>query len=163
MSAAVIRPILASDLPRILQIQAACYPPELLEDRTTFQAKLSFAPDCNWLIEIAGIAQGYLFCHPWHGDTPPALNRSEQPWPSSADRFYLHDLAIHPDGRGHKLSTLLAQHACDWAQQQGFTMAMLVAVGGAESFWRKLGFGDHPQQDASLSQYGQAVLMQKPL
>jgi GNAT superfamily N-acetyltransferase len=158
-----IRPIQSCDLPRILQIQAACYPHELLEDSTTFQAKLHFAPQCNWMIEVDGSILGYLFCHPWQGDTPPALNRAEQPWPSNADRIYLHDLAIHPDGRGQKLSTLMAQHACDWAQQQGFSMAMLVAVGGAEVFWRELGFSDHPQQDASLSQYGQAVLMHKPL
>ncbi len=163
MSATVIRTILASDLPRILHIQTACHPPELLEDANTFLAKLRFAPQCNWLIEVNGITLGYMFCHPWQGDTPPALNRGEQPWPSSADRFYLHDLAIHPDGRGHKLSTLLAQHACDWAQQQGFSMAMLVAVGGADIFWRKLGFSDHPQQDPSLGQYGRAVLMKKPL
>lgn len=163
MPTPVIRPILASDLARILQIQAACYPTELLEDIDTFLAKLRFAPACNWLIEIDGITLGYLFCHPWQGDTPPALNRGEQTWPSNADRFYLHDLAIHPDGRGHKLSTALAQHACNWAQKQGFALAMLVAVGGADTFWRKLGFSEHPLQCASLSRYGQAVLMQKPL
>ncbi|WP_410498287.1 GNAT family N-acetyltransferase [Chitinibacter sp. S2-10] len=158
-----LRPILAADLAAILRIQAACYPAELLEDAATFQAKIDYAPDCNWLIEVDGDVQGYLFTHPWRGETPPALNRGDVAWPSDADCFYLHDLAIHPAARGLKLSTMLAGHALRWGEQQGFKLAMLVAVGNAPAFWRKLGFTPCTKQDKSLAQYGNAVLMQKIL
>ncbi|WP_373975571.1 GNAT family N-acetyltransferase [Chitinibacter sp. SCUT-21] len=162
-SSSAIRTITPADLPRILAIQAASYPAHLLEDEATFLSKLQFAGKCSWLIEQNGQVLGYLFTHPWHGDTPPALNRAEQAWPSEADRFYLHDLAIHPDGRGLNLSRLLSEHALNWARQQGYSQAMLVAVGDAQTFWQKMGFSVAAKQDAALQQYGQAVLMLRDL
>ncbi|WP_157669602.1 GNAT family N-acetyltransferase [Chitinibacter sp. GC72] len=163
MSSPLIRNITPTDLPHILRIQSACYPANLLEDAATFAAKLQFAPHCNWLIALHEQPLGYLFTHPWAGDTPPALNRGDAAWPAQADRFYLHDLAIDPAGRGLQLGLTLAQHALDWAKAAGFPLAMLVAVDQADTFWRKLGFTATAAQDARLAQYGNAVLMQKTL
>ncbi|QLG87519.1 GNAT family N-acetyltransferase [Chitinibacter bivalviorum] len=158
-----IRQIQTKDLPSILDIQAACYPIELHEEYDTFLAKLQASPETNWLIEANGKILGYLFCHPWRGDAAPELNRVITSCPEIPDRFYLHDLAIHPQARGQNLSISLAHQALQWAQQMEYQNAMLVAVEGAEQFWQKLGFEVSQQQSASLSQYGNAKLMLKKL
>ena len=105
---------------------------------------------------------GYLFCHPWHSDTPPALGKKLAQLPANADRFYIHDLAILPAGRGKKLADQLIEHALQWAKQSQFNQAMLVAVLGADAFWRKHQFSSKPS--TQLSGYGEgAVCMQRLL
>ncbi len=105
---------------------------------------------------------GYLFCHPWHNDTPPPLGKKLAQIPEAADRFYIHDLAILPAGRGKKLADQLIEHALNWARQSQFSQAMLVAVLGADLFWSKHQFTTKPSE--KLSGYGEnAVCMQRIL
>ena len=133
----LIRQQTAADLHAILAVQSLCYPADFIESAETLQRKQQLAPETSWLIEIEGQIMGYLFCHPWHGTTPPALKQTLQHIPAIADRFYIHDLAIIPAGRGKKLAEQLLQHALNWAQQAHFSQAMLVAVLGADAFWKK--------------------------
>lgn len=162
MQSITIRTQSSTDIQAILDIQAACYPSDFIESAATLQRKQTLAPECSWLIEIEGQIMGYLFCHPWRGDTPPALGKKLAELPTEADRFYIHDLAIAPAGRGKKLAEQLIAHALHWAKQSQFQRAMLVAVLGADHFWRKHHF--EVQDQHPLSGYGeQAVCMQRQL
>ncbi|MGL4995849.1 MAG: GNAT family N-acetyltransferase [Deefgea sp.] len=162
MKSTTIRTQTSNDIQVILNIQAACYPADFIESAATLQRKQQLAPNTSWLIEIEGEAMGYLFCHPWHNDTPPPLGKKLAEIPATADRFYIHDLAILPAGRGKKLADQLIEHAIHWARQSHFSQAMLVAVLGADSFWRKHQFT--PQTATRLSGYGEhAVCMQRSL
>lgn len=133
----LIRQQTTADLSAILAVQSLCYPSDFIESAETLQRKQELAPETSWLIEQKGQIMGYLFCHPWHGATPPALKQKLQQIPTLTDRFYIHDLAIIPAGRGKKLAEQLLQHALSWAQQAHFSQAMLVAVLGADAFWKK--------------------------
>ena len=162
MKSTTIRTQTAHDIQAILDIQAACYPADFIESAATLQRKQALAPATSWMIEIEGQAVCYLFCHSWHSDTPPALGKKLAQLPANADRFYIHDLAILPAGRGKKLADQLIEHALNWARHLGFRQAMLVAVLGAESFWRKHQFSGTPNRQ--LSGYGEgAVCMQRQL
>ncbi|MBM9888072.1 MULTISPECIES: GNAT family N-acetyltransferase [Deefgea] len=162
MQSISIRTQTANDIQAILEIQAACYPADFIESAATLQRKQALAPKCSWLIEIEGQTLGYLFCHPWHGNTPPALGQKLAELPAHADRFYIHDLAILPTARGQQLADRLIQHALEWAKQSQFSQAMLVAVLGADSFWRKHQFTT--QAAVEFSGYGdKAVCMSRPL
>ncbi|WP_051534485.1 GNAT family N-acetyltransferase [Deefgea rivuli] len=133
----LIRHQTTNDIHAILAVQSLCYPANLIESAATLQRKQQLSPDTSWLIEIEGQVMGYLFCHPWHGETPPALKKELEQIPALTDRFYIHDLAIAPAGRGKKLAEQLLQHALNWARQAHFSQAMLVAVLGADAFWKK--------------------------
>lgn len=162
MKSTTVRTQTADDIQAILNIQAACYPADFIESAATLQRKQQLAPNTSWLIEIDGKAMGYLFCHPWHSDTPPALGKKLAEIPTAADRFYIHDLAISPAGRGKQLADQLIEHALQWARQSQFKQAMLVAVLGADAFWRKQQFSSKPS--IQLSGYGKgAVCMQRLL
>nr|WP_314899820.1 GNAT family N-acetyltransferase [uncultured Deefgea sp.] len=137
MKSSTIRHQTPSDIQAILDIQAACYPADFIESAETLLCKQALAPNTSWLIEIQGEVMGYLFCHPWRHDTPPQLGQKLTKLPEQPDRFYIHDLAILPAGRGKQLAKQLIEHALNWAQQAEFDRAMLVAVQGAKSFWQK--------------------------
>lgn len=158
----LIRHQTVNDIHAILAVQALCYPTNLIESAATLQRKQQLSPETSWLIETEGKVIGYLFCHPWHGATPPALKKELEQIPAPADRFYIHDLAIAPAGRGKKLAEQLLQHALSWAQQAQFSQAMLVAVLGADAFWKKHHFIAMPTTPSSS--YGSdAVCMLRAL
>ncbi|QZA78961.1 GNAT family N-acetyltransferase [Deefgea tanakiae] len=137
MKSSTIRHQTTSDIQAILDIQAACYPADFIESAETLLCKQALAPNTSWLIETQGEVMGYLFCHPWRHDTPPQLGKKLTQLPAQPDRFYIHDLAILPAGRGKQLAEQLIEHAISWAKQAQLDRVMLVAVQGAESFWQK--------------------------
>ncbi|QKJ67431.1 GNAT family N-acetyltransferase [Deefgea piscis] len=139
-----IRLMHPDDFNAILALQSDCYPTEFIETAQTLQQKQQLAPHSSWVITLNEQISGYLFCHPWFGEKLPALNSPLNHLPETTDRFYIHDLAISPGARGNKLAEQLIQHAITWAIHANFSQVMLVAVLGADHFWRKHQFKPLP-------------------
>lgn len=152
-----IRQLQHSDCQSVLAIQSACYPEHLIESPEALLAKCTLSPESCWLAEHDGVAIGYLFSHPWHDKSPPALDHPLTALPANADTFFLHDLAIHPIARGKGIAQDLLQQAMIWAKKQNLHKAMLVAVQGSQSFWQRHGFDQHlasPELQIKLADYG---------
>src|SRR5471030_1536902 len=118
----------AGDTSSIQFIQSACYPLQLLESSEALLAKQALSPHSCWLAENKHGPLGYLFAHPWHDNTLLILNRPLDNLPDQANTFFLHDLAIHPHARNQGLAQALIQQAMQWAREENFCKAMLVAV-----------------------------------
>lgn len=164
---ATIRRLTAADLDAVMRVQAACYPPELNEERALFARRLAAAPETAWLAESAGTACAYLFCYPSRPGRITPLGGDFAP-SRSATALYLHDLAVAPAVAGQGLGGRLVATAVATAQRLGLVQASLVAVRDAEKFWQAQGFqraGElTAEQQALLAGYGPAaVYMQRPL
>lgn len=147
-----IRPMHETDLPGILAIQAAAYPPELIESSTALHAKLQLAPESCWYVESNGMPQAYLFAHPWLDGLPPALDQPLACLPESCPIFYLHDLALRPEARGNGLGEALVCTALKHARARGHRSAALVAIATARSFWHRQGFVARAEPSAQLQE-----------
>ena len=72
----------------------------------------------------------------------------------------MHDLAVHPDGRGQKVAEQLLHASYRPARAAGLRHGRLVAVEGADAFWARHGYRRQSEAASGLSGYGeQAVLM----
>jgi len=104
----------------------------------------------------------YFLAHPWAGDPPPLHEALSGRLSGPAQYLFLHDMAVCPRRQGLALGSRLHDAMLVRAASQGFTELRLVAVGTAQAYWQKLGFGAcngvslHPS-------YGDAVLMLKLL
>jgi len=140
MAELTIRPIIADDLPGILAVQQACYGDGFLEPGDALASRWARSP-AMCLVALHGAkVVGYLLSHAWHAWAPPKLHVS-LPAADTADvLWFVHDMAIAPAGRGQRLGERLYATACEAAQAQGLRQSRLVAVQGADVFWRRLGY-----------------------
>lgn len=130
----------AADAPALMQVQAACYAPHLLESAQVYALRLASPVQCSWGVRDAGGALvAYLAAYwsvrgavtPLHGD----FERHAQP-----DALYLHDMAVRPEWAGRRLAQALLQAAFSDAAVQGIRQAALVSVQGTQGFWQRQGF-----------------------
>ncbi len=155
-----IRRLTPADLDAVMQVQAACYPPELNETRAVFARRLAAAPETAWLAETAGSACAYLFCYPSQPGKITPLGGDFAPCPA-ATALYVHDLAVAPAAAGQGLAKRLLSEAFAGARERGLVLGTLVAVAAAIDFWTRLGFRPAPpadaRQQAHLASYGPDV------
>ena len=132
----MIRPLTLADLPAALALQAAGYPEALWDGEDAFASRMTVAPDWCWAFERDGSLEGYLLSHPWTTMSPPTpdtvLDRAE------GDVWYIHDLSTAQAARGRGVGRALLA-ACEAAHPQ-VRRSELVAVDGAEPYWRRLGW-----------------------
>jgi predicted N-acetyltransferase YhbS len=99
----------------------------------------------------------YLLAHGWPGESPPPVGALLEQQGAS-DVLFIHDLAVSSAGRGSGIGRRLVDRALELAAQDGLTRAELIAVEGAASYWRRLGFAE-PATPAALAakvaSYGQ--------
>jgi hypothetical protein len=91
----------AADLPPVMAVAEKVHP-AFPEDREVFAERLRlYAAGC--LVFHAGedIA-GYVVSHPWLAMNPPALNSRLGMLPDHAETYYVHDVALLPELRGHR-------------------------------------------------------------
>ncbi|MFC0283122.1 GNAT family N-acetyltransferase [Camelimonas abortus] len=133
------RPMAAADLPGVLALAEAVHP-DYPEDAAVFAERLRLFPEgCLTLETQAGLA-GYLVAHPWTAGRPPALNSLLGALPARPQLYYLHDLALAPAARGSGAAPAAVALAAQTAARLGLGRMALVAVGGADGFWRRCGF-----------------------
>ncbi len=167
-----VRELGHGDLAAVHRLQALCYPPGYQEPAAAFAAKLQASPRSLWGADhpvLAGDLMAYLICLPVCGLRWPGLHATTQPPAQGADALYVHDLSLHPDGRGQGLAQALVRHATAWARGQGLQRLLLMAVQGSQPYWRQQGFTPIPpavltQHGAELGSFGeQATAMWQPI
>ena len=81
---------------------------------------------------------GYAISHPIRRRQPPALNKLLGEIASDADQYYIHDIALLPEIRGHGLAQECIVKLLAIAQR--YTTTSLISVYGTGSFWGRFGF-----------------------
>jgi predicted N-acetyltransferase YhbS len=110
------------------------------ETQAVYAERIALAPDgCFVLAEGARIA-GHFLSHPWHRGAAPAMNAMLGALPVDADCWYVHEAALLTEARGTgAVEPMLAEVAMA-ASSRGMSVLALVAVGGADRYWQRLGF-----------------------
>ncbi|MFP4592698.1 GNAT family N-acetyltransferase [uncultured Ralstonia sp.] len=150
MSESLIRPVAAADLPGILAVQRACYGDGFLEPGDALASRWARSP-ATCLVALQGAeVVGYLLSHAWHTWAPPKLHVPLPAADGPDTLWFVHDMAIAPPGRGRRLGERLYATACAAAQAQGLQQSRLVAVQGADGFWRRVGYLPAPLDTGPL-------------
>lgn len=134
-----IRLMLASDMPRVMAIQAECYVRQLNESETVIGARLEQMPQTNWVFAVDGQAVAYLVAYrtrrgkvtPFDGVFPSI---------DDADCLYLHDLAVSAQARGRGAARALVEHALELGARMRLAYSALVSVQDSCSFWEAQGY-----------------------
>ncbi|WP_304360436.1 GNAT family N-acetyltransferase [Collimonas fungivorans] len=135
-----VRVMSSKDIPAVMQIQAECYPPLMLESEAVFRTRLALTPATCWIWSGHGQgASAYLFSYPSSKDVVTALDHPFK-IPAAPDCLYLHDLAVAPGARGLRAANTLVTIALEHAQANGLRWSALVSVQQSQPFWSALGY-----------------------
>lgn len=129
----------AADLPAVMAVQAACYPPAMVEPMEVLADRLASAPTLSFLLEDAAGACAYLFCYPSRLGKVTRLG-ARFVLPPVPDCLYLHDLAVAPRAGGRGAGPRLVQAAWTASRALGLGHSALVAVQASQAFWARLGY-----------------------
>ncbi len=135
----IIRHINNDDWSAILAIQAECYPEIAHETLSTLQSKVSVSPDTCYVIQFKTQVVGYCLAHPWLIAQPPSLEQQISAV-TAPNTLYLHDIALSAKARGIKAGENTFNLLKQKAKELNFDTLSLVAVGGADTYWQRLGF-----------------------
>ena len=153
-----IKQMTVPDLEEIFVLQTLAFPPELVESKAAFTVKLHAFPTGCLTAKVDNKIIGYLFTIPWLKNRVIEVNASDLSQPGEADCLYIHDLALDPQYRGMKVGNALVAEAQKMAQENGFAWMTLVAVRGADRYWKKFDFVVQEElsaeNQAKLSDYG---------
>ena len=136
------------------------------EDRSVFVERLHLYPQGCHVLVGSGRPIGYALTHPWQLAEPPPLNSPLGEIPREANTYYVHDVALLPEGRGRGYAGQIIDRLADHAMKAGYGAMSLVAVNKSQKFWEKLDFRaqDIPGLKTKLSSYGpDAALMVREL
>lgn len=159
------RPMTAQDLAQV-QVLADAIHLDHPEDAKVFEERLRLYPQGCLALDEHGRLVGYALTHPWHYGAPPALNALLGTIPTEATTYYVHDVALLPEGRGKGHAADIVERLARHARGAGFPNLSLVAVNNSQAFWKRLGFHSTsvPGLEAKLLTYGpDAVLMVREL
>jgi ribosomal protein S18 acetylase RimI-like enzyme len=152
-----VRPMLAGDIPAVMQIQAECYPPSMLESEDVFRARLALTPATCWIWSPApDNAAAYLFSYPSRKDAITPLG-AQFKLAAAPNCLYLHDLAVAPAARGQRAANALVAAALEHARAAGMAWSALVSVQRSQDFWSGLGYAtvevEHSPAKENLDSY----------
>jgi ribosomal protein S18 acetylase RimI-like enzyme len=158
--------MVAADLPAISRVAAVVHP-LYPEEQAVFAERLRLYPaGSRVLIGEGDELVGYVVSHPWTYGAIPALDSLLGALPSSADAYYIHDIALLPAARGQGAAQAAVASLADHTAAAGFAVLAIVAIAGTQAFWEKQGFRalDLPALAAKLASYdSSARYMAKPL
>lgn len=126
------------------------------EDAAVFRERLSLYPAGAFVLDSAdGVALGYALTHPWHFMKPPELDVLLGALPDLPSTYYIHDIAIVPEGRGAGAATEIVRQILAHARESGAPNVSLVAVNKSGAFWARHGFlvVSDPSLDEKLKSY----------
>ncbi|WP_310734231.1 GNAT family N-acetyltransferase [Shewanella sp. SR44-3] len=142
-----LRPIKLNDWPEILAIQAQCYTELEPESLAVLQNKVQLGANTCFAITHKNLLIGYCLAHPWKKGLSIALNK-QLCGLDETDCLYLHDIALLPSAQGLGIGERVLNALIDAAHQLALDSICLVAVQGAQHYWRRHGFS--PQQTQTL-------------
>ena len=150
------RTIRHRDWEAICAIQAAVYPPHLVESQDALMAKQVWSPETCHVVEYAGRIAGYVLAIP--SDAPPGLNTTDTN-PDASTTLHLHDLAVAPGYRKIGMGRFLFMECEARARLLGFRQVSLICVAGSLPFWTHLGLTPKGEPEAGLGYGSEAVLL----
>ncbi|MGF6173796.1 ribosomal protein S18 acetylase RimI-like enzyme [Ensifer sp. 4252] len=136
------------------------------EDEDVLADRLEMSPEGCFMLEVGGIAQGYVLSHPWIRRAPPSLNAVLGEIPATADTWYIHDLALLPETRGSGAGGNVVPLLAEIARSEGYHSMSLVSVNGSRGFWERQGFSVRMDEQlaSKLASYGEdALYMERSL
>jgi GNAT superfamily N-acetyltransferase len=142
-----------ADLPAITAISDAVHG-RYSEDGAVYAERLALYPSGCFTLWQGDQISGYLISHPWHRDSPPALNAMLGSIPMVADSYYLHDIALLPGARGGGSGHAAVDLVLTLARKAGFQDVTLMAVNDADRFWASIGFAYVEDVISTLNSYG---------
>lgn len=155
-----------SDLDGVAVLASIAFPGHF-EEQACFAERLALFPDGCFVLAARDEIMGYLIAYPWVPGAIPPLNSLLGCLPVTAEAVYLHDLALHPDARGHGVVRPMIERLAGTLGALGTRQIALVAVNDSVPFWQKMGFApvrDDPSLTAKLQSYGgDATYMTRPL
>ncbi len=131
------RPMGADDLAAVSAIAAEVHP-AYPEDDAVLAERPRLWPGGCIVHAPGGAPDGYALSFPWRG-APPALNALIGALPAEPAAYYVHDLALRPGARGGGAGRAAVALIEAQARALGLPI-VLVAIPGAEGFWRRHGF-----------------------
>ncbi|MCH1928731.1 GNAT family N-acetyltransferase [Shewanella sp. A25] len=158
----LLRAITQGDWEAILAIQDECYSQLEPEPLEVLQSKWLVSPQSCFIIEANNTVVGYCLAHPWTSNKPPALYQ-ELSYLPEADTLYLHDIAISAKAQGLGAGAKALNELKQLAHQLTLHSLSLVAVQGADSYWRKMGFTPKAIEKDLSSYTDDAMYMVLPL
>jgi GNAT superfamily N-acetyltransferase len=155
------RPMRPQDTPAVFALSRRVHT-DYPERQAVLAEKLALFPAGCFVLDMDGHVAGYCFSHPWT-DAPPRLDAFLGALPATPSRYFIHDVAVAPDARGHGYTAMLMPMLDGVARDCGVPHMVLVAVNGADGFWRRFGFHapDDARQIDVRTKYGpRAALME---
>ncbi|KAL8650180.1 MAG: hypothetical protein Q9226_005255 [Calogaya cf. arnoldii] len=139
--------------------------PGLPESDQVFAERVRLFPQgCLALMEDDKM-WGYAISHPICRRQPPALDSLLGELASDADQYYIHDLAILPEYRGHGLAYECVTKLLAIANAEEYPTISLISVYNTAPFWGRFGFVpvtvDECLQEKLLDYGGDATYLER--
>jgi GNAT superfamily N-acetyltransferase len=133
------RPAVAADAEAIAALAAVVLGP-YGEDVAVYAERIALAPEGCLVLARGDEILGHFLSHPWHCGAVPEINAMLGAIPNDADGWYIHDVVITSEARGAGFAATALATIAAAARARGIGVLTLIAVGGADRFWRRLGF-----------------------
>lgn len=155
-----IKKIEPHDYEYIVGLQNRVHPSSLRESKVVLTSKAYASPDtCFVALDKEG-RWGYILAIPYPKDDTPTLTESIDPM-DEKENLFVHDCIVEPDCRGKGVAGKLLNRVEKVAVKRGFKQISLVAVVGADSYWKQRGFAP---SKVPVTDYGDdAVYMVKDI
>lgn len=155
------------DLPEIEQVMLDTYP-HLPEETAAFLERVRLFPQgCRVLRHLdTNRVHGYIISHPWAQNDIPPLSSLLGALPTKAEVYYIHDIALLPEARGHGAAREILADISQLARSLYINRFALVALASAKEFWSSHGFREIQREPLKekLAGYGRgAAYMQRSL
>jgi ribosomal protein S18 acetylase RimI-like enzyme len=130
--------------------------PDFPEDRAIFAERLRLFPEGCHVLADGDAVCGYVLSHPWTWGEPPRLNSLLGRLPRRPTTYYLHDIALLPQGQGQRHAGAMVERLAAMAAAMALGNLSLVAVNDSTAFWKKQGFDEHgsTRLGSHLASYG---------
>ncbi|MGV9263877.1 GNAT family N-acetyltransferase [Kitasatospora sp. NPDC003701] len=154
-----VRLLAAEDWDEVVALEARAYGASgLSEGRASLESRARASPTTCFALEYRGRFGGYLLALPYPLHRYPDLGRAEASGFRSTN-MHLHDVVVTEELRGRGLAPLLHGHLAETARVRRFETVSLVAVGGSEAFWARLGYRAAPEVELPEGYGAHAVYM----
>lgn len=110
------------------------------ESAAAYAERIALAPEGCLVLARGDDILGHFLSHPWRRGAVPEINAMLGTIPDDADCWYVHDVVITPAARGGGFAAAALDMAAAVARAGGINRLTLIAVGGADRFWHRLGF-----------------------
>ena len=155
-SAVIVRPLRHTDLSAALAIQSQSYPAFLREGKAAFASRLNLPESYCLAATRDGLLIGYLLAYGWPSQAPSPIG-AVLTKDAVSEVLFIHDLASLPAAQGSGIGRTLVMRAFELAALDGLCEAQLIAVEGAASYCRRLGFVEVATSEklaAAVAEYG---------